>query len=60
MKQLGYLNLINYNRYASNKLRKLMVLPLHSENKIERGLRIMKRYAHGKYINMNSLFDYYK
>ncbi|XP_029346571.1 uncharacterized protein LOC100574156 [Acyrthosiphon pisum] len=60
MKSLGYLNLVNENQHALNTLRRIMVLPLLPGDKINQGLRSVKRYARRNDINMNLLFDYYE
>ncbi|CAI6353208.1 unnamed protein product [Macrosiphum euphorbiae] len=60
MKSLGYLNLVNENRHALKTLRRIMVLPLLPGDKIDQGLRSVKRYARRNDINMNLLFDYYE
>ncbi|KAF0726459.1 RING-type domain-containing protein [Aphis craccivora] len=60
MKSLGYLNLVNENPHALNTLRRIMVLPLLPGDKINQGLRSIKRYARGNDVNMNLLFDYYE
>ncbi|CAI6367829.1 unnamed protein product [Macrosiphum euphorbiae] len=60
MKSLGYLNLVNENRHALNTLRRIMVLPLLPGDKIDQGLRSVKRYARRNDINVNLLFDYYE
>lgn len=60
MKSLGLLNLANENRHALNTLRRIMVLPLLPGDKINQGLRSVKRYARRNDINVDLLFDYYE
>jgi len=60
MKALGYLNLVNQNQHALSTLRQMMVLPLLPGDKINQGLRTIKRYAQRNEINMILLFDYYE
>lgn len=55
MKSLGYLNLVNENQHALNTLRRIMVLPLLPGDKINQGLRSVKRYARRNDVNMNLL-----
>jgi len=60
MKSLGYLNLVNENEHALNTLRRIMVLPLLPSDKINRDLRILRRYARRNEVDMNLLFEYYE
>jgi len=60
MESLGYLNLVNENEHALNTLRRIMVLPLLPGDKINQGLRIVRRYARRNEVNMNLLFEYYE